>query len=91
MRKFTLTASTIATIMAFGYVFVGIADSEKLDSYLTVGKSQAEDGGAIYNAMCVQCHEDVTAGAPDMARMAEMSARAVVASLEPGKLRAQGA
>ena len=91
MRKFTLTASTIATIMAFGYVFVGIADSKQQDSYFTIGKSQAEDGRAIYNAMCAQCHEDVTVGAPDMASMSEMSARAVVASLETGKMREQGA
>ena len=90
MRKYTLTASTIATIMALGYVFVGIADSKQQDSYFTVGKSQVEDGRAIYNAMCAQCHEDVTVGAPDMASMSEMSARAVVASLETGKMREQG-
>ena len=77
--------------MALGYVFVGIADSKQQDSYFTVGKSQVEDGRAIYNAMCAQCHEDVTVGAPDMASMSEMSARAVGASLETGKMREQGA
>ncbi len=52
--------------------------------------TQAEEGAAIYQAMCARCHnDDGSERAPSVVSLRSMTARAILASIEIGTMRIQ--
>jgi cytochrome c553 len=60
-------------------------------SFLICGAALAQDGAALFQANCATCHSaGSTAGAPLPETLRQMPAKAILAALESGKMRAIG-
>ena len=87
-RRAMFVAAALAAVVATAYA--GIEATPRTESTPVAAQSaQVDDGRAIYGAMCAECHDGSTDGAPRMAALSAMSARAVLASLESGRMREQ--
>lgn len=53
--------------------------------------AMAQDGAALYGAHCSQCHDGGIVRAPSRRVLSEMTPERIVASLETGSMRTQGA
>src|SRR5262245_63280347 len=58
---------------------------------LTAVSAQAQDGAAVYAQACSICHDGGVVRAPARRALTEMTPERIVASLETGAMRAQGA
>ena len=54
------------------------------------GAAFAQDGGAVYQKRCAQCHDEGVARAPQLSAMKLMTPERVLAALTNGKMAEQG-
>lgn len=85
-----LAGFTIAvgiSLMAFSTG--GLAQSLNLDA---VGQESAEEGEQIFTRICATCHSSAQSGRmPSRFTLSQLTPRAIVAALESGVMRAEGA
>ena len=58
---------------------------------LTASPVLAQDGAALYGTYCAQCHDGGLGRVPPRRMLGEMTPERIVAALESGSMRAQGA